>query len=74
LIENQLVPKHELLDKETSENILKKYGVTRDEMPKIKASDPALGKLKADVGDIIKITRKNPFIGDSYHYRVVIEG
>ena len=74
MIENQLVPKHEVLDKETAEKILKKYGVTRGEMPKIKANDPALSKLKVDADDIIKVTRKNPVVGDSYYYRVVIEG
>lgn len=73
MIENNLVPKHEVLDPADAERILKEYDVTKDELPKIKKSDSALTKLKPKPGDIIKITRNNPFTGESYYYRVVIE-
>jgi DNA-directed RNA polymerase subunit H len=76
LLHNKLVPNHELLTTEETEQILEKYGVTRDEMPKIKLKDPAIMIFKLDVkpGDIIKITRDNPITGTSYYYRVVVEG
>ena len=74
MIENNLVPKHELLSSEEAESILKRYNVTRVEMPKIRLKDPAIAHLKTGVGDLIKITRKNPVTGKSYYYRVVIEG
>lgn len=74
MIDSLLVPNHEILDSESAEELLKKLHATRDELPKIKASDPALSKIKPNVGDIIKITRKNPSIGGAIYYRVVIEG
>jgi len=74
LIENNLVPTHELLNLEEAEKVLKKYGVTRIELPKIMMNDPAIAHLKVSVGDIIMILRNNPETGKSYYYRVVIEG
>ena len=74
MIENNLVPKHEVLSLEEAEEILKKYNVTRLEFPKILLKDSAINDLKAKVGDIIKITRNNSKIGKSYYYRVIIEG
>ena len=74
MIENNLVPKHEILTPEEAEAILKKYNVTRLELPRIKLKDPAILHLKAGVGDIIRILRENPQTGKSYYYRVVIEG
>ena len=67
-----LVPKHELLTAEEAEDILKKYGVTRAEMPKIREDDPAIKNLDAKRGDIIKISRINPKVGKTLYYRVVI--
>jgi|GEM_PF-1323580 len=73
LIDNILVPKHEVMPPEEAEKILLKYSVTRDELPKIKITDPALSKLEVGGGEIIKITRTTPLIGESYYYRVVVE-
>jgi DNA-directed RNA polymerase subunit H len=81
LIPNILVPKHELLDGESAQKLLEKYKVTRSEMPKIKKSDSALTDIKPKSGDIIRITRnpeaympKHMSVGESYYYRVVVEG
>ncbi|HDI73321.1 MAG: DNA-directed RNA polymerase subunit H [Candidatus Altiarchaeales archaeon] len=72
-LENIQVPKHEILKAEEAEKVLEFYKVTPDELPKIKRSDPALKGMKAEVGDIIKITRKSPTAGESFYYRVVID-
>ena len=69
---NILVPKHEVLNAEEANRVLKSYGVTRDEMPKIKIDDPAIKDMKVKIGDIIKITRKSKTAGESIYYRVVI--
>jgi len=56
------------------EELLKLYNVTKDKLPKIRKDDPAIQGLGAKVGDVIKITRKNPWTGgESLYYRVVIE-
>lgn len=69
-----LVPKHELLSEKEKEELLKKYGVTLKQLPRILLSDPAIRHLNAKVGDVIKITRKSPTAGTSIYYRVVKKG
>jgi len=52
---------------------LEKYKVSLSDLPKIKISDPALKNLNAKPGDIVKIIRNNPWIGEEIYYRVVVE-
>lgn len=61
----------------TSEDVkelLKKYNVTKDKIPKIYEHDAAISTLNAKPGDVIKITRKSPTAGTTFYYRTVIEG
>jgi|WetSurMetagenome_2_1015567.scaffolds.fasta_scaffold711980_2 DNA-directed RNA polymerase subunit H (RpoH/RPB5) len=73
VIQHKLVPKHELLGPEEAQQILENYKVTREQMPKILPTDPAIQHLSAKVGDLIKITRDSKFVGKSLYYRVVSE-
>lgn len=72
MIDNVLVPKHELLDPDGVEKVLKEYNATLEDLPKIKITDPAITELEPKAGDLIRITRNNPLVGESYYYRVVI--
>jgi len=74
LIPHTLVPEHELLDAESTQKLLEKYKITKGELPKIRKSDASLTEIKPKTGDIIRIKRFNPTVGESYYYRVVIEG
>ena len=67
-----LVPKHAVLNSEETQKVLEHYGITREELPKIKEDDPALEGFKVKIEDVIKITRKSPTAGKSVYYRVVI--
>jgi len=67
-----LVPLHTKLNKTESAEFLKKYNVTRMQLPKIIIADAAIQHLKPSIGDIIKIERKSPTRGTSVYYRVVI--
>lgn len=69
---HRLVPEHEVLSEKDGEEVLKKYNITKGQMPKILISDPMVKKMKVDVGDIIKITRKSKTAGTSIFYRVVV--
>jgi len=69
---NILVPKHEILSPEEAERVLAFYKVTLNELPKIKKDDPALAKLNAKIGDIIRITHGGLTADKSFYYRVVI--
>ena len=67
------VPKHEVLKKSNTEKILNQYNITTHQLPKIRASDPALKQINPKIGDVIKITRKSPTAGISVYYRVVVD-
>lgn len=67
-----LVPKHEILAKSREEEILSSFGIKRENLPRIKASDPQVKELGAKLGDIIRITRKDSS-KENLYYRIVIK-
>jgi len=73
LLNHELVPKHEILPEEEIQEILDKYGVKKEELPKIKDNDPVVKAIGAEVGDLLEITRENPLAGKTKYYRVVIQ-
>jgi len=72
MIEHNLVPKHEVLSLEDAQRILEKYNCTKEQLPKIFSDDPAIKEMESQIGDVIRIHRKNDYVGNSYYYRVVI--
>jgi DNA-directed RNA polymerase subunit H len=70
-IEHFLVPKHVLLSKEQAAELLKKYNLTLEQLPKIQASDQAIVDMKPEKDDIVKIVRNSPTAGKSIYYRKV---
>lgn len=72
MIDNILVPKHEVMPPEEAEKVLVKFKVSKDKLPRVEITDPALSELEVEKGDVIKITRENPVIGHAIYYRVVI--
>lgn len=72
ILEHEMVPKHEILSKKDSEELLKKYGITSDKLPKILENDPVVQVIKAKKGDIVKITRRSPTAGEAIYYRLVV--
>ncbi|MBU0979937.1 MAG: DNA-directed RNA polymerase subunit H [Nanoarchaeota archaeon] len=73
ITKHDLLPKHVKISEKEKKAILKKYQVTLKEMPKIMKADAALQGMKAEVGDMIKITRKSPTAGEAVYYRVVTD-
>ena len=69
---HEFVPEHIKLTEEESEELLKKLNLSRKQLPKIMKEDPAVEKLDVKKGDIIKIIRKSPTIGEAEFYRAVI--
>lgn len=71
---HKLVPHHVVLnDKETKE-ILGKYHITLNQLPRTLTSDPMVKRLDARIGDVIKITRNSRTAGSVSYYRVVVKG
>ncbi len=69
-----LVPKHSKASDSEKQEVLKKYGISGWGLPKITLRDPAIAKLNAKEGDVIKIERVSPTAGIAVYYRIVIAG
>ncbi len=67
-----LVPKHEILSDEEVKEILKILGISKEQLPKIKSTDPIIKEIGAKPGDVIKITRESLTAGKSVFYRLVV--
>ena len=68
------VPKHVKLNQEEVAELVQHYNIAVKQLSKIYASDPAIKKLEAKTGDVIKIIRNSPTIGKVSFYREVIDG
>ncbi len=73
ILKHRFLPKHEILSEEEAEKILKKYNVSKRQLPKIRLKDPVIKVIGAKEGDLIKITRKSPTSKESPYYRVVVD-
>jgi len=73
VLEHELVPDHILLTEEETQEVLKKYGITRGQLPKIKSSDVVVKQIGAKPGDVLKIIRKSLTAGRAVAYRLVID-
>ena len=67
-----LIPKHAKLSEKEKEEILKKYGATFEDFPRILKRDAALQGMNVKYGDVIKIVRKSSTAGHTVFYRVVV--
>lgn len=68
---HELVPKHEILGEEETEQLYERYDIDPTNLPTILGSDAALKGLDVKLGDVIKITRKSATAGTSTFYRRV---
>lgn len=77
MLEHKLVPEHRLLAPEEADQVLKSLKITRDQLPKIRKTDPVirvLEKIHGDIaeGSIVKIMRLTQTAGVSEAYRLVV--
>lgn len=70
--QHELVPDHRILDGDTVDEVLDEYDINRTDLPKIKATDPAL-PTEAAPGDVIEITRDSRTTDQATVYRLVTE-
>ena len=71
LTKHLLIPKHVKLNDKETQDLLKRYNITLNNLPKISKGDPAISPLSAKPGDVIKILRNSATAGESVFYRVV---
>jgi len=67
------VPHHAVLPDAEAKELLALYGIVREQLPKIRDSDPAAKVVGAKAGSIVKITRRSPTAGVAVAYRLVVE-
>ncbi|MBW6517676.1 MAG: DNA-directed RNA polymerase subunit H [ANME-2 cluster archaeon] len=73
LIGHNMVPQHILIPDNEVNKVLKEYDVDKEQLPKIKISDPVIVEIGAEIGDVIKVIRNSPTAGEAVVYRLVIE-
>ena len=79
VLRHELVPEHHLLSEEVAADILKKKGMTLDQLPKIRNSDPGVKVLESIYGPIaegrvVEIVRKSETAQEFVAYRLVTKG
>jgi DNA-directed RNA polymerase subunit H len=77
VLEHKLVPEHRLLSPEEADVVLKGLGITRDQLPKIRKSDPVIRVLERVHGEIaegslVRVFRLTQTAGVSEAYRLVV--
>jgi DNA-directed RNA polymerase subunit H len=68
-----LVPEHAVLSEKEKKDLLEKYHIRPDQLPRIIANDPAVVSIGAKAGQIIKIIRKSPTAKYTTAYRLIVE-
>jgi DNA-directed RNA polymerase subunit H len=72
LFKHELVPEHRVLGEEEKKELLDRYNITLQQLPKILVVDPVVRFLGAKPGDVLEITRRSPTAGETKYYRVVV--
>ncbi len=73
LWQHHLVPRHYICSDEETEEVLERWNVKKEQLPRILITDPAVKALKAPVGSLIKVERPSQTAGLHYAYRLVVE-
>ena len=69
---HDLVPEHDIITDKEIEEIEKEYGINREQLPKIKAGDPAAKAIGARPGNVIRIVRESETAGRHVVFRYCI--
>ena len=73
LTEHELVPKHTIISEKEEKEILEKYDIKPDQLPKILNADPVVVSIGAKPGQIIKVERESQTARKAVAYRIVVE-
>lgn len=73
ILNHELVPEHIILKENEIKEVLEKFKIGPQNLPKILLSDPAVKAINAKEGDVLKIVRKSKTAGTSIYYRVVVK-
>ena len=71
--DHEAVPEHRKMDEEEVEELLERFDIEKEDLPKIKDNDAALKNMEIEIGDVIEIIRDSPTAGEAEYYRRVVE-
>jgi DNA-directed RNA polymerase subunit H len=71
LMDNFLVPKHEIVPVEEAQELFKSWNTDAKHLPKILPDDPIVVEIEAKPGDLLRIVRFSHTAKTSVYYRVV---
>ena len=73
IMEHKLVPLHTIISEKEKNELLAKYKITPDQLPKILNTDPVSISISAQPGQIVKIIRNSQTAKEAVAYRLVVE-
>ena len=73
VLEHEMVPKHKKMSEEEVSELLSRYDITTEQLPKIYHDDPAVKEIGANADDVIRIIRKSHTAGRAEAYRLVVK-
>ena len=68
-----MVPDHTIMSEEEISELLTRYNITTEQLPKVFHDDPAVKTIGANVDDVIRIVRASHTAGRAEAYRLVIK-
>jgi len=73
VLEHAMVPDHNIMSEEEVSELLSRYSITTEQLPKVFHDDPAVKSIGANVDDVIRIVRASHTAGRAEAYRLVIK-
>ncbi|MDD1684435.1 MAG: DNA-directed RNA polymerase subunit H [Methanoregula sp.] len=72
VLEHVMVPDHKIMGEDEVLELLARYNITTEQLPKIYHDDPAVREIGANADDVIRVVRTSHTAGRAEAYRLVI--
>jgi DNA-directed RNA polymerase subunit H len=74
VLDHEMVPDHQKMTDSEIAELLSRYQITLDQLPRIYSDDPAVKSIGAKIGDVIRIVKDDsPTAGRAESYRSVVK-
>ncbi|MDD1704553.1 MAG: DNA-directed RNA polymerase subunit H [Methanoregula sp.] len=73
VLEHVMVPDHKIMSDEEVTELLTRYNISTDQLPKVYHDDPAVKSIGASADEVIRIIRTSHTAGRAEAYRLVIK-
>ena len=72
VLDHVMVPEHKIMSEGEVAQLLERYNITTEQLPKIYHDDPAVKEIGANADDVIRIIRASHTAGRAEAYRLVV--